>query len=131
MATPSENKNLRRTIENRTDCYKFVKIEKEFLIYPISLEMDDIVETYYQTSLHLEKLQKMESKEKVVSESSGIVTEEIKNVSYRMPWPPTSKELDVNSFINSTYLDIFLVNLLSSDGDSCPLTKTWYMQVIV
>ena len=93
--------------------------------------MDDIVETYYQTSLHLEKLQKMESKEKVVSESSGIVTEEIKNVSYRMPWPPTSKELDVNSFINSTYLDIFLVNLLSSDGDSCPLTKTWYMQVIV
>ena len=131
MATPSENKNLRRTIENRTDCYKFVKIEKEFLIYPISLEMDDIVETYYQTSLHLEKLQKMESKEKVVSESSGIVTEEIKNVSYRMPWPPTSKELDVNSFINSTYLDIFLVNLLSSDDDSCPLTKTWYMQVIV
>ena len=131
MATPSENKNLRRTIENRTDCYKFVKIEKEFLIYPISLEMDDIVETYYQTSLHLEKLQKMESKEKVVSESSGIVTEEIKNVSYRMPWPPTSKELDVNSFINSTYLDIFLLNLLSSDDDSCPLTKTWYMQVIV
>ena len=28
VAAPSEKKNLRRTIENRTDCYKFVKIEK-------------------------------------------------------------------------------------------------------
>ena len=90
VATLSEKKNLRRTIENRTDCYKFVKIEKEFLIYPTSLEMDDIVKTYYQTSLQLEKLQKMESKEKVVSESERIIREEIKNVSYRMSWPPTS-----------------------------------------
>ena len=117
VATPSEKKNLRRTIENRTDCYKFVKIEKEFLIYPTSLEMDDIVKTYYQTSLQLEKLQKMESKEKVVSESARIIREEIKNVSYRMSWPPTSKDLDVNSFVNSTYLDMFLVNLFSSDDD--------------
>ena len=117
VATPSEKKNLRRTIENKTDCYKFVKIEKEFLIYPTSLEMDDIVKTYYQTSLQLEKLQKMESKEKVVSESARIIREEIKNVSYRMSWPPTSKDLDVNSFVNSTYLDMFLVNLLSSNDD--------------
>ena len=117
VATPSEKKNLRRTIENRTDCYKFVKIEKELLIYPTSLEMDDIVKTYYQTSLQLEKLQKMESKEKVVSESARIIREEIKNVSYRMSWPPTSKNMDVNSFVNSTYLDMFLVNLLSSDDD--------------
>ena len=79
--------------------------------------MDDIVKTYYQTSLQLEKLQKMESKEKVVSESARIIREEIKNVSYRMSWPPTSKDLDVNSFVNSTYLDVFLVSLLSSDDD--------------
>ena len=117
VATPSEKKNLRRATENRTDCYKFVKIEKEFLIYPTSLEMDDIVKTYYQTSLQLEELEKMKSKEKVVSKSARIIREEIKNVSYRMSWPPTSKDLDVNSFINSTYLDMFLINLLSSDDD--------------
>ena len=28
VATPSKKKNLRRTIENRTDCCKFIKIEK-------------------------------------------------------------------------------------------------------
>ena len=48
VTTPSEKKNLRRAIENRTDCYNFVKIEKEFLIYPTSLKMDDIAKTYYQ-----------------------------------------------------------------------------------
>ena len=79
--------------------------------------MDDIVKTYYQTSLELEKLLKTESKEKVISESARIIREEIKNVSYRMSWPPTSKDLNVNSFVNSTYLDVFLVSLLSSDDD--------------
>ena len=59
----------------------------------------------------------MESKETVVSEKARIVREEIKNVSYRMSWPPTSKDLDVNSFVISTYLDMFLVNLISSDDD--------------
>ena len=59
----------------------------------------------------------MESKEKVVSESARIIREEIKNVSYRMSWPPTSKDLNINSFVNSTYLDVFLVSLLSSDDD--------------
>ena len=82
--------------------------------------MDDIVKTYYQTSLQLEKLQKIESKEKVVSESANIIREEIKNVSYRISWPPTSKDLDVKSFVNSTYLDMFLFNLLSSDDDRLP-----------
>ena len=76
-----------------------VKIEKEFQIYPTSLEMDDIVKIYYQTSLQLRKLEKMESKEKVVSESQRIIREKIKNVSCRMSWPPTSKDLDVNSFV--------------------------------
>ena len=95
VTTPSEKKNLRRAIENRTDCYNFVKIEKEFLIYPTSLEMHGIAKTYYQTSLQLEKLQKMESKEKVVSQSARIIKEEITNVSYRISWPPTSKDLDV------------------------------------
>ena len=65
--------------------------------------MDDIVKTYYQTSLQLEKLEKTESKEKVVSESARIIGEEIQNISYRMSWPPTSKDLDVSSFVNSTY----------------------------
>ena len=59
----------------------------------------------------------MESKEKVVSKSARIIREEIKNVLYRMSWPPTSKDLDVNSFINSTYLGMFLINLLSSDDE--------------
>ena len=95
VTTPSEKENLRRAIENRTDCYNFVKIEKEFLIYPTSLKMDDIAKTYYQISLQLEKLQKMKSKEKVVSQSARIIREEIKNVSYRTSWPPTSKDLDV------------------------------------
>ena len=95
VTTPSEKKNLRRAIENRTDCYNFVKIEKEFLIYPTSLKMDDIAKTYYQISLQLEKLQKMKSKEKVVWQSARIIREEIKNVSYRMSWSPTSKDLDV------------------------------------
>ena len=79
--------------------------------------MDDIVKTYYQTSLKLEKLQNGESKEKVVPESARIMRGEIKNVSYRISWPPTSNDLDVNNFVNSTYLDMFLVNLLSSDDD--------------
>ena len=57
------------------------------------------------------------SKEKVVSESTRIIREEIKNVLYRMSWPLTSKDLDVNSFLNSTYLDMFLVSLLSSDDE--------------
>ena len=77
--------------------------------------MNDIVNACCQTSLQLEKLQKTESKEKVVSESTRIIREEVKNVLYRMSWPLTSKNLDVNSFLNSTYLDMFLVSLLSSD----------------
>ena len=37
ISTTSEKKNLRRTIENKTDCYKFLNIGKELLIYPTSL----------------------------------------------------------------------------------------------
>ena len=115
LTTISGKKNLRRTIENNTDCYKFVNIEKELLIYPTSLEIDDIVTKYYQTFLQLQNLQNMELKEKVVSESARIIREEIKNVTYRMPWPPTSKDLEVSNFTNSTYLDSFLVCLLGSE----------------
>ena len=57
--------------------------------------MGDIAKTYYQTSVQLEKLQKMRSKEKVVSQSARIIRDEIKNVSYRMSRSPNSKDLDV------------------------------------
>ena len=80
ISTTSGKKNLRRTIENNTDCYKFVNIGKELLIYPTSLEIDCIVTKYYQTFLQLQNLQNMELKEKVVSESAKIIREEIKSV---------------------------------------------------
>ena len=102
ISTTSGKKNLRRTIENNTDCYKFVNIGKELLIYPTSLEIDCIVTKFYQTFLQLQNLQNMELKEKVVSESA-------------MPWPPTPKDLEVSNFTNSTYLDSFVVRLLGSE----------------
>ena len=54
----------------------------------------------------------MELKEKVLSESAGIIRKEIKSVTYRMSWPPTPKDLEVSNFINLTYLGSFLVRLL-------------------
>ena len=72
VATPSEKKNLRRTTENRTDCYKFVKIEKEFLIYPTSLEMDDIVKTYYQRHFNLKSLKRWNRKRKLFPRVQGL-----------------------------------------------------------
>ena len=115
MPATSQKKNLRRTIENKTNCYKFINIGKELLIYPTSLEIDDIVTKYYHTFLQLQNLQNMELKEKLVSESARIIREEIKNVSYKMPWPPTPKDLEVSNFTNSTYLDSFLEGLLTSE----------------
>ena len=70
---------------------------------------------YYQTFLQLQNLQNMELKEKVVSESARIIREEIKSVTYRMPWPPTPKDLEVSNFTNPAYLDSFLVRLLGSE----------------
>lgn len=115
ISTTLGKKNLRRTIEEKTDCYKFVNIGQELLIYLTSLEINDIVTKYYQTFLQLQNLQNMELKEKVVSESARIIREERKSVSYRMPWPPTAKDLEVSKFTNSTYLDSFLVCLLGSE----------------
>ena len=115
MSTASQKKNLRRTIEKKTNCYKFINIGKELLLYPTSLEIDDIVRKYYHTFAQLQNLQNMGLNEKVVSESARIIREEIKNVTYKMPWPPSPKDLEVSNFKNSTYLDTFLEGLLTSE----------------
>ena len=80
-------KNLRQTIENKSDCYKFINT------FNLSLEIDDIMTKYYRTFLQMQNLQHMELKEKVVSESARIIREEIKSVTYRMSWLLTPKDL--------------------------------------
>lgn len=115
----SGRKNLRRKIESQTDCYKFVNVGKDLLIYPTSLKIDDIVTKHHQISLQLQKLQNMGSEQKCVFESARIIRKEIKSVKYRMPWPPNPKDLEVSSFKNSIHLDSFLNQLLSSnEGDT-------------
>ena len=76
IPTTSRKKDLIRTVENKNDFYKFINTGKELLIYPTSLEIDEIVIKSYHTFLLLQNLQNMELKKKVISESARITREE-------------------------------------------------------
>ena len=65
VATPSEKKNRRGTIENRTDCYKFIKIEKEFLNYPTSLEMETSLRPIIKHHFNLKNFKRWNRKRKL------------------------------------------------------------------
>lgn len=121
VSSVDDKKNLKRKIESKTNEFNFIHYGKGFLIYPNSLKMEDLVIATQEAQLKLQKYENMDTDQKVVLRCANIIREEIKNIKYKMPWPPGPKDLDMSNFVNSQYLDLFLETLLGS-GDNSPLT---------
>ena len=61
----------------------------------------------------------MYSKEETVLLSANLIREEIKNLEYKMPWPPRPEDLKMSNFNNPPHLDSFLSILLAgNENDS-------------
>ena len=57
----------------------------------------------------------MTNSEKNIISCAKLIRNEIKNSNYRMPWPPSTHDLNVNSFIPPVSLNLFLTNLITSE----------------
>jgi len=115
VTSQSEKKNLKRKIENETTRFKFVSVNKTVLVYPTSLKMEDLVIANHQANSRLKGIERMNATEKVVLKCANIIKDEIRNIKYKMPWPPSPQDLEMSSFTNSKHLDSFLGTLLISD----------------
>ena len=112
LSIKSERKNLKRSIENRTSNFKFVKYAKTFLVYPVTLKLEDLVLKLYDANQRINHIEGMTSTQKIITQAANIIKDEIKNLKYQMSWPPRTDELNMSNFVNPPNLDSFLLTLL-------------------
>lgn len=118
LSTKSEKKNLKRNIEKKSNDFKFVRYGKTFLIYPVTLKIDDMVLKLYEANKRISNIEGMVSTEKIVTQAANIVKNEIKNWKGELSWPPRVEELlEMANFVNPPILDSFLLTLLK-EGDT-------------
>ena len=53
--------------------------------------------------------------EKNIISCAKLIRNDIKNSNYKMPWPPSTHDLNVNNFIPPVSLNLFLTNLITSE----------------
>ena len=115
IKTKSGKKNLKRTIERKTNDFKFTKCSINTLIYPCSWKTDDIVSELFEAQKQLLDIERSNEPERIVHQSGSIVRNEVKNMEYEMPWPPTPEYLNIFGFQIPKYLDSLLSVLLSGN----------------
>ena len=113
LSIKSERKNLKRNIENRTSNFKFVKSAKTYLVYPVTLQFEDLVVKWYDANQRINQIEGMTSTQKIITQAANIVKDEVKNLKYQMSRPPKTDEFNMSNFINPPNLDSFLLTLLN------------------
>ena len=121
MTSVSGKKNLRRHVESKTGDFKFISHGNNLLVYPTSLKIVVIIANYDLRS-KIKSLQQTSSKESIVTECQDNQGE-IKNIDYKMPWPPGPDDLYMSNFINPKILDKFLTTLLESNSNAPPTDR--------
>ena len=92
----SGRKNLKRNIENRTSNFKSAKT---YLVYPVTLKLEDLAIKWYGANQRINQIEGMTSTQKIITQSANIVKHKIKNLKYQMSWPPKTDELNLDSFL--------------------------------
>ena len=88
--------NLRRKIESKSRDFKFLNIHRILLIYPESITVEDVIETYYEMKTELDTLKQISKEEKTVFQAGQLLRTEIKNMTDTMHWPPRRCDLSVD-----------------------------------
>ena len=114
VKTESGKKNIRRTIERKTNDFVFVNCGRNVLVYPCSWKTEDVVSELYKTKMTLLKIGQ-DDESKLVCQSASIMRNEAKNIDYTMPWPPSPDDLSAVGFQIPKHLDLFLSVLLSGN----------------
>ena len=115
VKTESGKKNIKRTIERNTNDFTFTKCGRNFLVYPRSWKTEDMVSELYKSQMKLLEIEKANEPETIACQSGSIIRNEVKNMDYTMPWPPSPEDLNAIDFQIPKHLDSFLIVLLSGN----------------
>ena len=115
IKTESAKKNLKRTIETKTNGFNLTKCDKETLIYSYLWKTEDTVIELHKGKLKDKKFEKMDDRETIIFRSARMIKSKIKNLGYKMPWPPGPDDLNIFNLAIPTYLDSFLSVLLTGN----------------
>ena len=108
----SAKRNLRRTMENRSEHFHFVNTSRILLIYSDSLKTHELVESLPKVKQELSNLKASSKDEKTVFYAAKIIRNEIKGMTDKMNWPPsytdlTTEKVDIGIHL-STVLNVIL-----------------------
>ena len=135
VKTESGKKNITRTIERNTNEFTFTKCGRNFLVYPRSWKTEDMVSELYKSQMKLLEIEKANEPETIVCQSGSIIRNEVKNMDYTMPWPPSPEDLNAIDFQIPKHLDLFLTVLLSGNlnvpSDQVDRLKLWFAQDVI
>ena len=113
--TTNCTKNLKRSIERNFERIKVVSVKNEVVLFEKDLKVEDVIEICLSLQEQLDMYEKMTNSEKNIISSAKLIRNETKNSNYRMLWPPSTHDLNVNNFIPPVSLNLFLTNLITSE----------------
>ena len=113
--TTNCTKNLKRSIERNFERIKVVSVKNEVVLFEKDLKVEDVIEICLFLQEQFDMYEKMINSEKNIISCAKLIRNEIKNSNYRMPWPPSTHDLNVNNFIPPVSLNLFLTNLITSE----------------
>ncbi len=117
VKTKSGKKNLKRTIENKSNDFVFLSSGRDILMYPSSWKTNDIVRKLYEAETKLMEIDQAKEPKAIVHQSGSIMRNEVKNIDYTMPWPPSPEDLNAIDFQIPEHLDSFLSVLISGNNN--------------
>ena len=86
-------RHLRRKIENEMDGINFITVNNRVLVFPETLSTSVVVKRLYEKEIELERVQKMTSDEKSIFPAASTIRAQVRNMEYKMPWPPQAADL--------------------------------------
>ena len=122
VRSESLKKNLKRSIQSKSENFSFIKYKNTHLVYPKSMKQEDIILKLFEAK-EIINVSKQLSDREIVLQSSRIIREEIKAIKSKMSWPPTPNDLDMWNFSNPTNLDLFLTMILNGKEDKEPTDR--------
>ena len=100
-------KNLRRQIECKTGDFKFINHGNNILVYPASLTIEDVIMANYNLRSKIASLQQIVTIESIATQRAKVTKDGIKNVNYKILWPPGPDDLYMSNFKAPQLLDRF------------------------
>lgn len=98
-------KNLLRSITRNCPDVTVQDVDGRWVLYAKSLSITDVVKLYVESQAH------------TVKNIAKTIRDEIKNIDYRMPWPPRADDLKVSTFNAPPLITAFMRNILNEHED--------------